>query len=55
MNENLTLQTLAAFERIEDALLGKTEDDFKLTIKKIDQLVDKYIEIEHVIRNMDSP
>ncbi len=46
MSDNLTLQTIAAFERIEDALLGRTQDDLGLLIANLDRLLNKAKQIK---------
>jgi hypothetical protein len=45
MKENLTLQTAAAFERIYESLMGKTEDDLKLLLLHLEELERKCKEI----------
>ncbi len=41
MNDsNLTIQTAAAVERLQEALAGKTEEDFDVIVDKIQSLVD---------------
>lgn len=45
MSEYLTLQTAAAFERIQQALLGKTDDDLKVLMLNLEQLSNKATEI----------
>lgn len=48
MKNELTLQTSAAFERIEDALIGKTTDDLTLLIFHLNELNKKAKEIQNV-------
>ncbi len=48
MENKLTLQTSAAFERIEDALIGKTTDDLTLLIFHLNELNKKAKEIQNV-------
>jgi hypothetical protein len=41
MNDsNLTIQTAAAVERLQEALAGKTEEDFDVIVNEIQSLVD---------------
>jgi hypothetical protein len=44
----ITTQTKAAFERIEEALVGKTEDRLDLLIANLDRLLDKAKEIKKI-------
>jgi hypothetical protein len=44
----ITTQTKAAFERIEEALVGKTEDRLDLLIANLDRLLDKAKEIKEM-------
>jgi hypothetical protein len=37
----ITTQTKAAFERIEESLLGNTEDNLDLLIANLDRLLDR--------------
>jgi hypothetical protein len=48
MPNNLTLQTSAAFERIYDALMGKTDDDLNSLILHLKELSRKSLEIQDV-------
>lgn len=48
MKENLTLQTEAAFERVYDALLGKTSDDLNILMIKLEDLSTKAKEIKEI-------
>lgn len=48
MSEKLTLQTEAAFERIYDSLLGKTDDDFDILCLNLDKMSKKANEIRQV-------
>jgi hypothetical protein len=48
MQEHLTLQTEAAFERIHQALLGQTEDDLKLLMLHLDHLLHKATDIHNI-------
>lgn len=48
MQKNLTLQTAAAFERIQQALLGQTDDDLKLLMLHLDQLLQKATDIHNI-------
>jgi len=44
----ITTQTKAAFERIDEALVGKTEDSLDLLIANLDRLLDKAKEIKEI-------
>lgn len=44
----MTLQTLAAFERIQDALVGKTDDDLEVLMRSLEELLDKARDIQNV-------
>jgi hypothetical protein len=48
MPNNLTLQTAAAFERIYDSLMGKTEDDLDSLTLHLKELLRKAREIHDV-------
>lgn len=48
MEKNLTLQTAAAFERIYESLMGKTEDDLKCLSIHLKELQRKAEEIQNV-------
>jgi hypothetical protein len=48
MPQNLSLQTAAAFERIYEALLGKTEDDLSALSLHLEELNRKAKEIQEV-------
>jgi hypothetical protein len=48
MPNNLTLQTAAAFERIYDSLMGKTEDDLESLQLHLKELLRKANEIHDV-------
>lgn len=48
MKKNLTLQTAAAFERIYDALMGKTEDDLSSLSLHLQELSRKAKEVQEV-------
>jgi len=48
MPDKLTLQTAAAFERIYDALMGKTDDDLDSLILHLKELSRKSQEIQNV-------
>lgn len=49
MEKDLTLQTAAAFERIYDALMGRTEDKLSLLILHLEELERKSKEIQEVV------
>ncbi len=49
MNDsNLSIQTAAAFERLQEALAGKTNDDFDLVVCKIKSLVNRIERIQAI-------
>jgi hypothetical protein len=48
MPQNLSLQTAAAFERIYDALMGRTEDDLSALALHLDELSRKVKEVQEV-------
>jgi hypothetical protein len=48
MEKQLTLQTAAAFERIYDALMGKTEDDLSHLSLHLEELLRKSKEISEI-------
>lgn len=48
MEKNLTLQTEAAFERIYEALLGKTKDDLGTLSLHLEKLLRKAKEVQDV-------
>ena len=48
MSENLTVQTIAAFQRIQEALLGKTDDDFEELTININYLLEKAKDIQNI-------
>lgn len=48
MPHNLSLQTAAAFERIYEALVGKTEDDLSILSLHLKELTRKAKEIQDV-------
>ena len=43
----LTIQTTSAFERIDEALIGKTEDDLDEIIQNLDNLLHKAKKIKN--------
>jgi hypothetical protein len=49
----LTIQTAAAFERIDDALMGKTQDDYDFVVGKIKSLTEKVKRIESVTNELN--
>lgn len=53
MEEHITLQTAAAFERIKEALLGRTDDDLSVLVKQLNELLNKANEIEIVSAEMN--
>jgi len=48
MSEKLTIQTIAAFQRIQEALLGKTDDSFDELIINLNYLLDKVKDIQRI-------
>lgn len=48
-----TLQTAAAFDRIDDALLGKTDDSLNELIEELQYLLYKAKEIENTSATMN--
>jgi hypothetical protein len=49
----LTLQTAAAFERLQESLAGKTNDDFDLVVKKIQLLVNRIERIQAITNELN--
>lgn len=50
----LTIQTAAAFERIDEALIGKTQDDYDFVVSKIKYLVEKIKRIEVITDELNN-
>ena len=50
----LTIQTAAAFERIDEALMGKTQDDYDFVVSKIKSLVEKIKRIEVITNELNN-
>lgn len=48
MSNILTIQTAAAFERINEALVGNTEDNLSSLILHLTELIEKAKKIEEV-------
>jgi hypothetical protein len=48
MEKTLTLQTAAAFERVYDALMGRTEDDLSALALHLEELSRKAKEVQDV-------
>jgi len=48
MSEQLTIQTVAAFQRIQEALLGKTDDSFEELISNLNYLLEKAKDIKNI-------
>jgi hypothetical protein len=48
MERQLTLQTTAAFERIYESLMGKTEDDLSTLALHLEELSRKAKEVQEV-------
>lgn len=49
----LTIQTTAAFERIDEALMGKTQDDYDFVVAKIKSLIEKVNRIEKITNELN--
>lgn len=54
MSEQLTIQTIAAFERIQEALLGKTEDSFDELIINLNYLLEKANDIKNIASEINN-
>jgi hypothetical protein len=54
MPQNLSLQTAAAFERVYDALMGKTDDDLRALALHLEELTRKAKEIQDVSACLES-
>jgi len=54
MPQNLSLQTAAAFERVYDALMGKTDDDLGALALHLEELTRKAKEIQDVSACLES-
>lgn len=54
MEKQLTLQTAAAFERVYEALVGKTEDDLNALSLHLKELTRKAKEIQDVSACLES-
>lgn len=39
---------MAAFDRIQDALVGKTDDDLEVLMRSLEELLDKARDIQNV-------
>jgi len=52
-NELLSIQTAAAFERLDEALTGKTNDNFKTVVTKIHSLIEKVEKIDAVSNELN--
>ena len=53
-SSKFTIQTAAAFERIDEALIGKTQDDYDFVVAKIKSLVDKVKRIETITNELNN-
>ena len=54
MNDpNLTIQTAAAVERLQEALAGKTEEDFDVIVDKIQSLVETIEKIKAISNELN--
>lgn len=54
MTHNLSLQTAAAFERVYDALVGRTDDDLSILALHLKELTRKAKEIQDVSACLES-
>ena len=54
MEKQLTLQTVAAFERVYDALMGRTDDDLNALSLHLEELSRKAKEIQDVSACLES-
>lgn len=54
MPRNLSLQTAAAFERIYESLMGKTDDDLSILALHLEELNRKAKEIQDVSACLES-
>lgn len=54
MTHNLSLQTAAAFERVYDALMGRTDDDLSILALHLKELTRKAKEIQDVSACLES-
>ena len=50
---DLTIQTAAAFERIDEALMGKTKDDFENLLTMLNTLITKANRISAISAEMN--
>jgi len=49
----LTIQTAAAFERIDEALMMKTQDDYDFVVSKIKALTEKVKRINSITNELN--
>lgn len=54
MEKQLTLQTAAALERLQESLLGKTDDDLNLLLLHFEELLKKAKEVKEVFACLTS-
>lgn len=54
MKKVLTLQTAAAFERVYEALMGRTEDDLSALSMHLEELLRKAKEVQEITACMTS-
>ena len=52
-NIKLTIQTAAAFERIDEALMMKTQDDYDFVVAKIKYLMNKVKRIDSITNELN--
>jgi hypothetical protein len=52
-NELLSIQTVAAFERLKEALTGKTDDNFKSVVNQINSLLERVEKIDAVSNELN--
>ena len=53
MKTKLSLQTQSAFERIHEAILGKTDDDLKHIIVELQKHLKHCMEVDVVLEEMN--
>ena len=53
METKLSLQTQSAFERIHEAILGKTNDDLKHIIIELQKHLKHCIEVDEVLEELN--
>lgn len=53
MENKLTLQTQGAFDRIHDAILGKTNDDLKVIIEELKKHLSHCYEVDNMLEEVN--